>query len=186
LPRSASLTAATTNLHQKLDSIVREGSTASSTSSIFDANTTSFTIQIYSAANTESLFDYYYTSPSTNNASTGIRTVDENTVFRIGSASKLWTVFLFLITAGEDALNDPVSKYVPELRSAVAGMARNVTAREDAVNNVKWEEVTIRELATHLAGIGRDCKCFTVSSSRDIRSFRNVPCIPYISDTCMT
>lgn len=79
--------------------------------------------------------------------------VDENTVFRIGSASKLWTVYTLLASAGEASLHDPVTKWVPELQAAAAA-----AGADDAVDFVRWEDVTLQELASHLAGVGRDCK----------------------------
>lgn len=85
--------------------------------------------------------------------------VDENTVFRIGSASKLWTVFTFLASAGEASLYDPVTKWVPELQTAAVGA-------DDAVDFVRWEDVTIQELASHLSGVGRDCKFYLLYALR--------------------
>lgn len=111
------------------------------------------------------LFQYFYTSPATANASTGVTQVDENTVFRIGSASKLWTVYTLLASAGETSLYDPVTKWVPELQAAAVAAGTN-----DAVDYVRWEDVTLQELASHLAGMGRDCKSAYAFENIEIRS----------------
>ncbi|RAO72658.1 uncharacterized protein BHQ10_008670 [Talaromyces amestolkiae] len=68
------------------------------------------------------------------NASSGVTQVDENTVFRIGSAPKLWTVYTLLASAREVSLHDPVTKWVPELHASTA------TGADDAVNFVRWKD----------------------------------------------
>ena len=147
---------ASRNITQTLDELVQAAANASA-SSILD-NTSSFTIQIYSASETNPLFEYYHTAPLTSNASSGVHTVDEDTVFRIGSGSKLWTLLLFLIADGEKHFNNPITEYIPELRKAARNTAGNTTERNDLVDFTRWEDITVLELASHLAGLGRDCK----------------------------
>jgi CubicO group peptidase (beta-lactamase class C family) len=55
-------------------------------------------------------------------------------------------------------LQDPVAKYIPEIQAAVVDLLRNSTKRHDGINFTKWNEVTVGELASHLAGIARDCE----------------------------
>jgi CubicO group peptidase (beta-lactamase class C family) len=146
----------TANLTITLEAIVLAGNSSSASSeSILNSQDTSFALQIFASDaasdGNNTLFQYFYTSPATANASSGVRHVDESTVFRIGSASKLWTVYTLLASAGEASLHDPVTKWVPELQAAAA-------RADDAVDFVRWEDVTIQELASHLAGVGRDCK----------------------------
>ncbi|GAM38701.1 hypothetical protein TCE0_033r09643 [Talaromyces pinophilus] len=141
----------TANLTTTLEYII-----SSSSESIINSQDTSFALQIFSSDTgapdvNHTLFQYFYTSPATANASTGVTQVDENTVFRIGSASKLWTVYTLLASAGETSLYDPVTKWVPELQAAAVAAGTN-----DAVDYVRWEDVTLQELASHLAGMGRD------------------------------
>lgn len=49
-------------------------------------------------------------------------------------------------------MKDPVTAWVPELASK-----SNESVR-DAVRQVSWEDVTIGALASHQAGLDRDCK----------------------------
>jgi CubicO group peptidase (beta-lactamase class C family) len=81
-----------------------------------------------------------------------VKSVDSNTVFRIGSLTKLITIYTYLIEAGDTSFNDPVAKYVPELQEA----AQTINATADSLDNVAWGEITVAELASHLADIGRD------------------------------
>ncbi|EED16113.1 beta-lactamase, putative [Talaromyces stipitatus ATCC 10500] len=147
----------TMNLTTTLEDIILAGNSTSTSRSVINSEDTSFALQIFSSDTigmdngNNTLFQWFYTSPATQNSSSGVKEVDENTVFRIGSGSKLWTVLLFLVTAGEAHLHDPVTKWVPELQAAI-----NAAPGDDSVDYVSWEDVTIQELASHLSGVGRD------------------------------
>lgn len=96
------------------------------------------------------LVEYAFTPP--NRDARGTQHVDSNTVFRIASVSKIFPVLAILKLHGV-SLDDPVTKYVPEL------LALNNQARENsAIWTVAWDEVTLGALASHLAGVGVDSK----------------------------
>jgi CubicO group peptidase (beta-lactamase class C family) len=78
--------------------------------------------------------------------------VDADTVYRIGSLTKIFTVFTFLLEAGDVHFNSPVTNYVPEL----AALAKNTSG--NAITRIAWEDITIGELASHMAGIASDSK----------------------------
>jgi hypothetical protein len=156
LPSSIAFNAAKSNFSGMIDEAIH--SAKGFERSAFEADTTSFTLQLFSVKDSAPLFQYYYTSPLTHKATTGVRAVDENTVFRIGSVTKLWTVFLCLIEKGNAPFHEPVSKYVPELRAAAEDLQRNATGKDDHIDYMCWEEVTIGELASQLSGIARQCK----------------------------
>lgn len=118
----------------------------------------SLSIQIFDASDAGSLFSLSYTADDVNKT-LGVSQVDENTVFRIGSTSKLFTMFIMLIENGLASMQDPIAQYIPELRQAVNEMSHNATMSQNGIDFTKWNEVTIGELASHLAGIARDCKC---------------------------
>ncbi len=70
------------------------------------------------------------------------RKPDENTVFEIGSISKVFTALLLadLVERGELKLNDPISKFLPK---SVKVPSRN------------GKEITLIDLATHTSGLPR-------------------------------
>jgi CubicO group peptidase (beta-lactamase class C family) len=71
-------------------------------------------------------------------------------------------MLLLLIEDGFNILQDPVAKYIPEIQAAVVDLRRNSTKSRDGINFTKWNEVTVGELASYLAGIPRDCEyCFS-------------------------
>lgn len=118
----------------------------------------SLSIQIFDASDAGSLFSLSYTAEDVNKT-LGVSQVDENTVFRIGSTSKLFTMFMILIDNGFASMQDPIANYIPELRQAVNELSHNATMSQNGIDFTKWNEVTVGQLASHLAGIARDCKC---------------------------
>lgn len=175
LSKSTAFRRAKDKISSALDEAIRE--TGTSNDPIFDPNTTSISLQIFSGSHRHPLFYYSHTSPATKNAKKGVRNVDENTVFRIASCSKLWTVLLVLIEMGDESFSDPVAKYIPELKAAAARGKHHDKDRRDNINFVHWDEVTIGELASQLSGITRDCRnpmypVFDITRDADMDSSR--------------
>ena len=99
------------------------------------------------------LLEYHYTPPNVDPR--GVQEVDSDTVFRLASASKVFPVLAFLQLKGV-YLNDPVTKYLPQLRDL------NKEARaQTPIWTVDWDDITLGALASHLGGIGGDSKLHT-------------------------
>lgn len=94
------------------------------------------------------LFDYYHTANDL--SPNGTNSVGPDTVFRIGSISKLFTVYQLLLHGGHDLLNEPISRYLDDL-PADNGYNTSPT--------VKWDEIEVGALAGQMGGILRDCMC---------------------------
>lgn len=116
-----------------------------------DSQTTSFSINVFSAHDNNSLFSYHHAAPGLNGSLTSGR-LDDNTLYRIGSLSKLLTVYTILAEVGDANLDSPVTKFVPELAAAASAVDQN------DVNNIKWDEITVRALGSHMSGLPRDCR----------------------------
>jgi len=112
------------------------------------ANTTVY-VQAFTADAT--LFQYGYVHPGSDVTLTSGR-LDENTVFRIGSVSKLLTVYTLLAETGLQQMNEPVTKWIPELASQTS------SGNSNRVEDVSWNDVTIGALASQLSGVNRDCR----------------------------
>lgn len=120
---------------------------------------TSLSVQIFDASDAGPLLYFAYTADNIN-TTVGVSTVDQDTVFRIGSVSKLWTMVLFLVEEGLWPFQEPVARFVPELREAASELRWNPRKRRNGIDYVHWGEISIGELASHLAGIARDCMYF--------------------------
>ncbi|CZR51197.1 uncharacterized protein PAC_01072 [Phialocephala subalpina] len=153
LSSSQTFQSALANLTQTLSQSISSGNTSYGP---LDVVNTSFSIELFSTHEFTPLFTNQFTAPTLATAKYGVKNVTADTTFRIGSLTKLFTVYTFLIQAGDKKWNDLVTKYIPELLSAAEAL--NSTA--NPIDHVSWEDVTLWELASHLAGIGRDYSGF--------------------------
>ncbi|KAF2754506.1 beta-lactamase/transpeptidase-like protein [Pseudovirgaria hyperparasitica] len=113
-------------------------------SGVIDPNTSTFIADVFSTHSNGSIYTYIHRSPALDEALTA-GTLDDRTVFRIGSVSKMMTVYSLLVqTGGLEVFNDPVTKWLPEL----------VGNRGGALEKIVWEDVTVGALASQMGGTG--------------------------------
>lgn len=105
---------------------------------LFPSNITSFSIELTSA--TDTLWTSHHTAQDLEQPTT----VDGDTVFRIASITKMFTVLSVLMQQNMN-LDDPITKYIPELRKSKPG-------------TIQWNKITLRDLASQASGIFRQCK----------------------------
>jgi CubicO group peptidase (beta-lactamase class C family) len=105
----------------------------------WNTSTTSFSIEITSA--NSSFFTYNYTAPVRNES--GVAVVGSNTIFRVASVTKVFTVLAVLL---EDKINmeDLISKFVPEMIDP------------------KWADITVGMLTSQISGAPRDVNLCTI------------------------
>ncbi|KAI1734999.1 beta-lactamase/transpeptidase-like protein [Xylaria scruposa] len=116
------------------------------------ANDTAWAVALFSSKENKTLYERYYTPP----IDVGVSKVDGNSIFRIGSVSKVFSVWSFLIEVGDERFNDPVTKYIPELANLTYNGGNDHQEVYNDIDHVRWEEVTLGQLASHAAGIPRD------------------------------
>ncbi|KAJ2986061.1 hypothetical protein NUW58_g5208 [Xylaria curta] len=118
----------------------------------FEANTSSVSITIVSTEDNENVpfFDFHYTSPFLNDSAGSTDHVTKNSIYRIGSISKLITAYTLLVGYGWESWDHTITRYIPELREASSSQASSPIA------DVDWDKITIGALTSHLSGIGRD------------------------------
>jgi len=133
------------------DSIRQYAKTGNDTTgTTIDLDSITFSVNVFSATQNSSLFEYHHTAPSVANSTVRVSKVDSDSIYRVGSISKLFTVMTFLVAADDTYFSQPVTKYVPEL----AETTENLTST-DYISGIHWDEVTLGELASHLGGVGR-------------------------------
>jgi len=116
----------------------------------------SYSIQIFSSnPGPPILWERHRTAKNLPANTTGVKDVDGDTVYRLGSVSKVFTVLAFLAEAGDVHWNQPITKYVPEL-AKLAGRASS--SDFDSVRETAWDDITVGSLASQVSGLGRDCK----------------------------
>lgn len=132
----------------------------SKTFDYLDANVTggnlSYGVQIFST-NPESgiLAERYWTAKDLSPNTEGVKQVNGDTVFRIGSVSKIFSVLAFLAEVGDRDWNRPITEFIPEL----AQYSRDASTQPlDEVRRTDWDDITLGALASQVSGVGRDCK----------------------------
>ena len=100
------------------------------------------------------LFERHRTAPNLLANTTGVKKVDGNTVYRLGSVSKNFTVVAWLAELGDVHWNQPVTNFILEL-AGISAQARSKPF--DEVQQTAWENITIGALASQVSGVGRDC-----------------------------
>jgi hypothetical protein len=162
LPRNlsvdASIRLAAQNLTSTLDQLL--GSRNASTPG-FAPSTTSFSVGLFSTHEPNYLLStvlLHLTSSTTK--------VDENTVYRIGSISKMVTVLALLLQEHKVHFDDPIIKYIPKLARYAEQNDEDDEDCEtyDDITITKWSQITVTSLVSHLAGIGRVFKSVDVVS----------------------
>ncbi|GKT52275.1 beta-lactamase-like protein sdnR [Colletotrichum spaethianum] len=108
--------------------------------------TTSFSVGVFSAHSDEFLYEHHHRGTKLNGTLAG-DVLNADTLYRIGSVSKLLTVYTYLVKLGPAYWHEPITKFVPELAEFSAG---------DRVHRVQWSEVTLGALAGHMAGLQRN------------------------------
>lgn len=96
------------------------------------------------------LLDLHHTPSKADNRS--VSEVDAQTLYRVASISKLFPVLAALQVAGIN-MDDPVTKYVPELR--------DLQDEQESVNDlttISWDDITVGGLASHMGGFASDSR----------------------------
>jgi CubicO group peptidase (beta-lactamase class C family) len=95
---------------------------------------------------------YHYTSDEVKNGP-GLHKVDGDSIYRVASVSKLFTVFAGQLSFSKEQWNQPITDFVPGLSQSSLGKFGN-----DIIRHIKWEEVTLRALAAQIAGVPREAQ----------------------------
>ncbi|KAI0197845.1 beta-lactamase/transpeptidase-like protein [Astrocystis sublimbata] len=112
-------------------------------------NTTGISVAVRSIHESSPMLELHHTPAIRDNSST--TQIDSDTIYRIGSISKIFAV-LSVLTHGRMQLEDPITKWVPELRQ----IRREAKPVANDITAVHWDEVTVGSLTSHMSGIGTD------------------------------
>lgn len=113
----------------------------------------SYAVEVFTGSEDWPLWSRYWTAPNLKSLnSTGVTKVDTNTVFRLGSVTKIFTVLTFLATVGDGIWNDPITKHLPEIEEIAS------KASGSPIFTTDWESITIGSLASQMSGLIRDCR----------------------------
>ncbi|KAI0851212.1 beta-lactamase/transpeptidase-like protein [Daldinia vernicosa] len=111
-------------------------------------HSTGISIAVKSIHETDPLLELHHTPTILN--PNGTSTIDSQTIYRLGSISKIFAVFS-LLQQSHVNLDDSITQYVPELREL-----KGETDEISDITTVRWSEVTLGALASHMSGIATD------------------------------
>ncbi|POR36318.1 Uncharacterized protein TPAR_03483 [Tolypocladium paradoxum] len=117
----------------------------------FTARGTSLSLTASSARDAAPFLDFHYTSPLVDAAAGSTRRVTADTAYRVGTVSKLFTVYALLLNGDAAYWDRPVTDLVPELRGAAARPgADNVVERVVEHNN---GDLSLQDFPWEAAGL---------------------------------
>lgn len=129
-------------------------------------NDTALSVQVVSLSDDKPLLDWHETPGNLNTLAGSTRRVRADSVYRIGSLSKLFTAYTLLLNDGRKYWDTPVSDILPELKGDGKG---------SEIEHTGWDEVTVGALASQMGGISSGCEC--TRSCRDGRGTNNYRCL---------
>ncbi|KAL8634926.1 MAG: hypothetical protein Q9228_007531 [Teloschistes exilis] len=112
-----------------------------------------FSIQDPLAAET---FQFHHTSAEVANSTFAATKVDGNSIYRVASITKLFTILAGMIQLDDADWDRPITDFVPSL----AQYAQTHAGKYDPVNTIQWEQVTLAALGAQIAGTPRDVAPF--------------------------
>jgi actin-related protein 6 len=137
LSTSPVFTMATTNLTKSYDKLINNGFHID-----WPHENVSFSVAVvsmYQEKPDTPIWEYHHLADANTE---GTKTLDRNSQWLIGSITKVFTDYLML-KSGID-IDRSVVEYLPELVNA------------SSLN--RWDDITLRMLGSHLAGVTADCK----------------------------
>lgn len=149
LPKPANLADAATFRHAAINLAHTFDSMSSGDIDVpWPVENVSFSVAVVSANQDdgEPLWQYHHRAPANVN---GTDTIDADSQYLIGSVSKMVTDYILLVS-GMD-LDVPVTKYLPLLNGS---------------ETMQWDEITLRMLASQVAGVPTNCM-FSINSMKN-------------------
>jgi CubicO group peptidase (beta-lactamase class C family) len=101
-----------------------------------------FSVDVFSAATNDSLYSYHHVGDTYKDTLTKGK-LSEDTIFRTGSVSKMFTVYAIIAKAGIRVLSEPVTLFLPELLG---------NSSSNPIERIDWSEISVGALASHQAG----------------------------------
>ncbi|KAL2062054.1 hypothetical protein VTL71DRAFT_6320 [Oculimacula yallundae] len=138
------------NVTKVLDSYLTDEVNGTTSASIGLGNIT-FSIGLFSIHDPAAHALQYHHISAEAKAGPGTSTLDGDSIYRVASVSKLFTVFASLLSFDSEQWDQSITNFIPGLSKS----SLNSTFG-DSVFHTKWEEITLRSLAAQIAGVPRD------------------------------
>ncbi|OAA60062.1 Beta-lactamase/transpeptidase-like protein [Cordyceps fumosorosea ARSEF 2679] len=136
------------NLTSSLDQYLQGKLNASAAAAFAGVEDVTFSVGMFSLNDPQSLqLQYHHAAAEVKNATAGTRSVDENSIYRVASVSKLITTFAGLLRLSAEDWHRPLSEINPNFKPQ-----KNSSA-VDVIQTTQWDKITPWALATQLSGL---------------------------------
>ncbi|KAF4452189.1 Penicillin-binding protein 4 [Fusarium austroafricanum] len=132
-----------------------------------------FAVDVFSASTNDSIYSYFHVGDTYKDTLTKGK-LSENTIFRAGSVSKMFTVYAIIAKAGIEALSYPVSIVLPELLG---------NSSTNPIERIDWSEITVGALAAHQAGSSGPGDYFRFAQKMNFTGEDRESFLKYMRDT---
>lgn len=148
--KTSLVSAAWENLTSTLDAYLNQQQNTTATSPLATVGNLTFSTGLFSLHDAAAQqLQYHHTGPEIANAPNGTNKVDADTIYRIASISKLFTVYAGMILLTEEAWNRPLTDIIPALAD-FAGRGE-----QSSIYSTPWDKITPWALAAQSAGVLR-------------------------------
>ncbi|KAL4906981.1 hypothetical protein BDW74DRAFT_150108 [Aspergillus multicolor] len=121
-------------------------------STLSELSDLTFSVGLFSTHDSKAeRLQYHHAAPETRNASVGTQEIDGDSIYRIASVSKLFTVLAGLIELDLEEWERPLSEIFPEF----AHLVREKSNTLDAIYDTQWNAITPFALASQMGGIAQ-------------------------------
>ncbi|KAJ5628288.1 hypothetical protein N7490_010516 [Penicillium lividum] len=142
--------AAWQNLTVTIDAYLKQNHNDYMTTSLSGIQNTTFSTNLFSIHDSNSAtLQYHWTSPEIASSKNGTNKVNGDSIYRMASASKLFTTYAGMVTLTEEEWNRPLTQINPLFAKATA------KANENPIWHVEWDNITPWALASQISGIPR-------------------------------
>lgn len=140
--------AAWENLTSTFDTYLKERRNITATSSLAGVENVTFSVGLFSIHDAAvQQLQYHYTAPQIINAKNGTHKVNGDSIYRMASVTKLFTVFAGMLLLTDEDWNRPLTDILPQL--AELGSHEE----QSPMYTIQWDKITPWALAAQSAGV---------------------------------
>ncbi|KAM0227462.1 hypothetical protein ACHAPO_011524 [Fusarium lateritium] len=132
-----------------------------------------FAVDVFSAATNDSIYSYFHVGETNKDTLTKGK-LSEDTIFRSGSVTKMFTVYAIIAKVGIEALSYPVSIFLPELLH---------NSSTNPLERIDWSEITVGALAAQQAGTSGPVEYLNYAEKMNITGAERGPFLKWMRDT---
>lgn len=141
------------NFASTLQRYIDHGDQNISSGAVADIKNLTFSLGMFSLNDpAASELQFHYTSPEIADAPNGTHKVDENSIYRFASLTKVFTVLAGLLNLKDTEWDRPLTDIFPTL----AEFAQKNQREDGTVYASQWNKITPSALAAQVAGVSRD------------------------------